>query len=157
VSKRVRDHLTPAPPPAFPPASSSSNHTPNLVVFGSEVSGARESGFASFERVGVTAGKACVRLYSVTVGENAYVICTAEARSMIWTTVHRIRSLAAVEARGRVVVRILDQEQKTAGGVGITASTSPRRAGVGAKRVPRGRAHDDQRRSLPSQRYEAQL
>jgi hypothetical protein len=157
TQQRVTTHLTPASPRAFSPASSSSNHSPNLVVFGSEVSGARECGVASSERVGVTVGEVRVRSCAVAAFKNAKVMSTAEGGSIIWITVHRLCSVGAVEARGRVVVRILDQEQKTAVGSGIrTTSISPRRAGVGAKRVARGRAHDDQRRPLPSQRYAAQ-
>jgi hypothetical protein len=81
---------------------------------------------------------------------------STECWSILWTIKHRISNVGAVEARGRIVVRILDQEQKTAANFGITTSTNPLRAGVCAERVPRGRAHDDQRRPLPSQRYAAQ-
>jgi hypothetical protein len=48
-------------------------------------------------------------------------LCHVQRRSKVHDQDDRAShcSVGAVEARGRVVVRILDQEQKTAGGVGI--------------------------------------
>ena len=79
TEQRITIRLTPAPPRAFSPASSSSNHSPNLVVFGSEVSGARECGVASSERVGVTVGEVRVRLSGVA---RKYVNVISEPRSI---------------------------------------------------------------------------
>ena len=57
-------------------------------------------------------------------------------------------------ARGRVLVRILHQEQKASADVGPGINRSPRCIGECSKRVPRGGAHDDQRKPLQPQRCE---
>ena len=144
----------PSPPPLLP-ASASSVHSPNLIVFGREVLGARECGVASSERVRVIRGEDCKRLPGIASIMNTEV--TPKHRTMSCIAVHCVCRGLAFKARGRVVVRILHQEQKTPGCCGIlTTMKSPRCVGVASERVPRGGAHDDQCRPLQLQRYKTQ-
>ena len=105
---------------------------------------ASESQLAPAQRVRVRIREVGVGASGVAVDVNAHIVPNAKAGPSRCVAVKCSSSSRTLKTCGRVPVRVLYQEQKAFGRVGVSASRGPRGSSIAAKRVTCGRADYDE-------------
>ena len=99
---------------------------------------ASESQLAPAQRVRVRIREVGVGASGVAVHVNAHVVPNAKAGPSRRVAVNCSGSSRTLKTCGRIPVRVLYQEQKAFGSVGVSAGRGPRGSSIAAKRVTCG-------------------